>query len=163
MHSPFDLLALLLVISAGLAYLNHRALKLPLTVGLLVGAAAGTLLLIALDAVVPGLGLKLAIRGLVASINFPATLLDGFLAFLLFAGALQVNSADMLDKNEELEPFAMLRDLQSAHRDRVSDVIRYPSVGRLMEVLDTEIIAWAQAKFADLLARKAAELRVRDI
>jgi monovalent cation:H+ antiporter, CPA1 family len=94
-HSPFDLLALLLVLSAGLAYLNYRVLKLPMTVGLLVGAAAGALLLIALDAVVPSLGLKLAIRGLVGSINFPAALLDGFLAFLLFAGAFQVNSADM--------------------------------------------------------------------
>jgi monovalent cation:H+ antiporter, CPA1 family len=71
-HSPFDLLALLLVISAGLAYLNHRILKLPLTVGLLVGAAVGALLLIALDTVLPGLGLKLAIRGLAGSINFPA-------------------------------------------------------------------------------------------
>ena len=109
MHSPFDLLALLLVISAGLAYLNHRALKLPLTVGLLVGAAAGTLLLIALDAVVPGLGLKLAIRGLVASINFPATLLDGFLAFLLFAGALQVNSADMFSRKWTILALAISR------------------------------------------------------
>jgi CPA1 family monovalent cation:H+ antiporter len=95
-HSPFDLLSLLLVISGCLAYLNYRVLKLPLTVGLLVGAAAGTMCLIVVDAVQPALGLKLAIRGVVGSINFPATLLDGFLAFLLFAGALQVNSADML-------------------------------------------------------------------
>ena len=113
MHSPFDLLAFLLVISAGLAYLNHRALKLPLTVGLLVGAAAGTLLLIALDAVVPGLGLKLAIRGLVASINFPATLLDGFLAFLLFAGALQVNSADMFSRKWTILALASLATILS--------------------------------------------------
>jgi monovalent cation:H+ antiporter, CPA1 family len=95
-HSPFDLFAFLLVISAGLAHLNHHVLKLPLTVGLLSGAAVGATVLIALDAVLPGLGLKLAIRGLVNSINFPATLLNGFLAFLLFAGALQVNSADLL-------------------------------------------------------------------
>ena len=113
MHSPFDLLALLLVISAGLAYLNHRVLKLPLTVGLLVGAAAGTLLLIALDAVVPGLGLKQAIRGLVASINFPATLLDGFLAFLLFAGALQVNSADLFSRKWTILALATLATILS--------------------------------------------------
>jgi uncharacterized protein YjbI with pentapeptide repeats len=67
------------------------------------------------------------------------------------------------DKNEEEKPFAMLRDLQIAHPDRVLAVIRYPSVGRLIEVLDTEIITPAQEMFADLLARKAAELRVRDI
>ena len=98
MQSPFDLFALLLVISAGLAYLNYRLLKLPLTVGLLVGAAAGSLALIALDAVIPALGLKSAIRVLVDSINFPVTLLNGFLAFLLFAGALQVNSSDMFER-----------------------------------------------------------------
>jgi hypothetical protein len=42
-HSPFDLFALLLVISAGLAYVNYRGLKLPLTVGLLVGAVGAGL------------------------------------------------------------------------------------------------------------------------
>ena len=114
MHSPFDLLALLLVLSAGIACLNHGFLKLPLTVGLLVGAAAGALLLIALDAVLPGLGLKLAIRGLLGSINFPATLLDGFLAFLLFAGALQVNSADMFARKWTILALATLATILSA-------------------------------------------------
>jgi hypothetical protein len=69
----------------------------------------------------------------------------------------------ILDKNEEPEPFAMLRDLQIAHPDRVLDVIRYPSVDRLIEVLDSEIIAPAQVKFAELLALKAAGVRVRDV
>ena len=108
MHSPFDLLALLLVISAGLAYLNYRMLKLPLTVGLLVGAVAGTLVLIALDTVLPDLGLKPAIRDLLGGINFPATLLDGFLAFLLFAGALQVNSADLFARKWTILALATL-------------------------------------------------------
>ncbi len=113
MHSPFDLLALLLVLSAGLAYLNHRVLKLPLTVGLLVGAAAGALLLIALDAVLPGLGLKLAIRGMVGRINFPATLLDGCLAFFLFAGALQVDSADLFSRKWTILALAILATMLS--------------------------------------------------
>ena len=69
----------------------------------------------------------------------------------------------ILDKGEELKPFAMLRDLQIEHPDRVFDVIRYPSVDRLVEVLDAAIIEPAQARFAELLAQKAAELRVRDI
>jgi hypothetical protein len=69
----------------------------------------------------------------------------------------------ILDRNEALEPFAMLQDLQIAHPDRVLDVIRYPSVERLIEALDTEIITPAQERFAELMARKAAGLRVRDI
>jgi CPA1 family monovalent cation:H+ antiporter len=113
LHSPFDLLALLLVTSAGLAYLNYRVLKLPLTVGLLIGAAAGALMLIALDAVLPILGLKPAIRDLVGSINFSATLLNGFLAFLLFAGALQVNSADMFSRKWTILALATLATVLS--------------------------------------------------
>ena len=113
MHSPFDLLALLLVISAGLAYLNHRVWKLPLTVGLLIGAAAGALMLIALDAVLPSLGLKEAVRDLVSSINFPANLLNGFLAFFLFAGALQVNSADLFSRKWTILALATLATVLS--------------------------------------------------
>ena len=108
MHATSDLFALLLVISAGLAFLNHRALKMPLTVGLLVGAVAGTLVLIAVDAVLPGLGIKPAIRDLIASIDFPNTLLNGFLAFLLFAGALHVNSADLFTRKWTILALATL-------------------------------------------------------
>jgi hypothetical protein len=67
----------------------------------------------------------------------------------------------ILEKGEE--PFAMLRDLWIKHREWVFEPIRYPSVDRLIEVLDAEIVRPAQARFAELLARKAEELRVRDI
>lgn len=113
MPSPFDLVALLLVVSAVLAYLNYRLFRLPLTVGLLIGAAAGAMVLITLDTIVPGLGLKLEIRSLVGSINFPATLLNGFLAFLLFAGALQVSSADMFARKWTILALATLATVLS--------------------------------------------------
>jgi CPA1 family monovalent cation:H+ antiporter len=112
-HSPFDLFALLLVISAGLAYVNYRGLKLPLTVGLLVGAVGGALALIAVNAVLPQLGLKLAIRDIVSRVDFSATLLNGFLAFLLFAGALQVNSADLLARKWTILTLATLGTMLS--------------------------------------------------
>ena len=113
MHSPFDLLALLLAISAVLAYFNHKVLKLPLTVGLLVGAFAGTLLLICLNTVYPNLGLKSDVKHLLEAVNFPVTLLKGFLAFLLFAGALQVNSADMLARKWTILALATLGTILS--------------------------------------------------
>jgi hypothetical protein len=69
----------------------------------------------------------------------------------------------ILDRNEELEPFAMLRDLQHNHPDRVSPVIRYSSVDRLIEVLDDKIIAPANETYNRLLARKAEQLRIVDV
>jgi uncharacterized protein YjbI with pentapeptide repeats len=69
----------------------------------------------------------------------------------------------ILDRNEELKPFDMLRDLQIAHPDRVLDVICYPSVDRLIEVFDTEVITPAQARVADLWGRQRQGVRFKDI
>jgi len=106
-------MALLLVISAALSYLNYRLFRLPLTVGLLVGAAVGILILISLDTLVPGLGLKSEIKSVVGSIDLPTALLNGFLAFLLFAGALQVNSADMFARKWTILALATLATVLS--------------------------------------------------
>jgi hypothetical protein len=57
----------------------------------------------------------------------------------------------------------MFRDLWIKYLDWVFDPMRYPSVDRLIEVLDTKIVRPAQARFAELLARKAEKLRVEDI
>jgi monovalent cation:H+ antiporter, CPA1 family len=95
MRSSFDLLALLLALAAIFGWLNHRLLRLPLTVGLLLLALVGAILLIAVDAAAPGLALKPAIRGVLDRVDFPSTLLNGFLSFLLFAGALEVDFAEL--------------------------------------------------------------------
>jgi CPA1 family monovalent cation:H+ antiporter len=95
MRSPFDLLALLLALAATFGWLNHRLLRLPLTVGLLLLALGGAVLLIGADAAMPGLGLKPAIRGILDRVDFPSTLLNGFLSFLLFAGALEVDFTEL--------------------------------------------------------------------
>ena len=65
MTSAFDLTAFLLVLAAVLAYWNHRVLRLPMSVGLLVSAFSGTLLLLLADAVLPGTGprFRLLTRG----------------------------------------------------------------------------------------------------
>ena len=67
----------------------------------------------------------------------------------------------ILERGEK--PFAMFRDLWIKHREWVLDPIRYSSVDRLIEVLDAEIVKPAQVRFAELLARKAEHLRIKDI
>jgi hypothetical protein len=67
----------------------------------------------------------------------------------------------ILEKGQE--PFAMFRDLWIKHRAWVLDPIRYSSVDRLVQVLDTEIIEPAEARFIELLARKTEKLQVRDV
>ena len=60
---------------------------------------------------------------------------------------------------EGQEPFAMLQDLWSKHRDWVFEPIYYSSVDALIASLDEKIIKPAEARFAELLARKVETMR----
>ncbi len=94
----FDLGAILLTLAALFGYLNHRWLKLPHTIGLVVIALLASLGVLALDVVAPALGFREAVRGAVESVEFPDLLMKGMLSFLLFAGALHVDLQQMAQR-----------------------------------------------------------------
>jgi hypothetical protein len=60
-------------------------------------------------------------------------------------------------------PFAMLQDLWIKHRDWVFEPIEYSSVDRLAETMDAEIIGPAEARFDELVMRRAETLRIRRV
>ena len=86
-----DLAAILLALAAAFGYLNHRWLKLPHTIGLVVIALLASMAVLGLDLAVPALGFRATVRGAVEGIAFPEILMKGMLSFLLFAGALHVD------------------------------------------------------------------------
>jgi len=57
------------------------------------------------------------------------------------------------------QPFAMLQDLWIKHRDWVFEPIYYSSLDALVGALDEKIIRPAEARFAELLARKAERMK----
>jgi Pentapeptide repeats (8 copies) len=61
------------------------------------------------------------------------------------------------------QPFSMFVDLQNKYDWVLKPVISYPSVERLIEVLEDEVVRPAEAKFNELLARRTNELRVKNI
>ena len=60
-------------------------------------------------------------------------------------------------------PFSMLQDLWQQHRDRVLEPIYYSSIDALIASFDKEIIAPADARFDDLVMRKAETMRGRHV
>ncbi len=86
-------IATLLGLAALFGYLNHRFLRLPRTIGLVLIAMAASLGALAIDAVVPGWGVGPGLRAALIEIDFTAALMHGMLGFLLFAGALHVDLA----------------------------------------------------------------------
>lgn len=89
--SLFELIAILLVLTATFGWINHRLGILPHTVGLLVMGLGASLVIIGAEAALPGLIHYDDLVGLVRQVDFQETVLDGMLAFLLFAGALHVD------------------------------------------------------------------------
>ena len=75
-----NLAAILVTLAAVFSYINHRYIRLPNTIGLMLIALAMSLTLI----VMSNFGL-----------DFNTTLMHGMLSFLLFAGALHVNLNDL--------------------------------------------------------------------
>ena len=71
--------------------------------------------------------------------------------------------APILQKGDEENPFAMLVDLKNKHDWVLQPVIRYPTVDRLIEVLEDEVVKPAEAKFDELLARRTNQLRVKNV
>lgn len=98
MLSIFDIVAGLLTLTALFAWANHRFLRLPNNVGLLVMGLAASIVLVTLEVSIPEVAIFGDIEGFIKKINFSETLLDGMLAFLLFAGALQVDLSLLRDR-----------------------------------------------------------------
>ena len=89
----FDIIAILLCLSAWFSYLNHRFLHLPTAIGLMVIALALSAGLILLDYL--GWEVREHAERILERIDFDETLLHGMLGLLLFAGALHIDLGDL--------------------------------------------------------------------
>jgi len=89
--SIFDIGAFLIGLSALFGYLNHRYLKLPHTIGLVMIALAASLVLILVEFLSPQTDLLETVTGILQQIDFHEAVMHGMLSFLLFAGAMHVD------------------------------------------------------------------------
>ena len=93
--SLLSIISILITFSALFGYLNHRTLRLPTTIGIMVISLVFSLLLILLGKLGLGLGVETA-KEVLGQVNFDEALLNGMLGFLLFAGAMHVDLDDLL-------------------------------------------------------------------
>jgi CPA1 family monovalent cation:H+ antiporter len=91
---PFlDVASVLLVLAAVFGWANHKYIKLPTTIGVMLIGLVMSLLLLLLKGVVPAI--PEAADHFAESIDFSEALMQGMLSYLLFAGALHVNLDDL--------------------------------------------------------------------
>jgi len=89
----FDVVAILLTLTAVFGFLNERVKRLPTTIGVMLMALVFSLVLIGLGAVFPGVT-ELA-RDIIKEVDFSEALMNTMLCYLLFAGSLHIDLADL--------------------------------------------------------------------
>ena len=89
--NSFDIAAAVVVCAAVFGYFNHRFIGLRQTIGLTVMGALASLVLVAVDRLLPEQALGRQLIAFIKSIDFEVTVMDGLLSFLLFAGALHID------------------------------------------------------------------------
>jgi len=91
--SLYALLAVLISVTALLAWINERLLRLPPTIGMMASALCLSLALVLAGRL--GWGVERWAERLFQQVDFNAVLMQGMLSFLLFAGALHVELNDL--------------------------------------------------------------------
>ena len=107
----FNILAILITLTAVFSYINYRYIGLPGPIGVMLIALCMSLALIFLDSY--GVSLKPYAETLLGSINFNKALLQGMLSFLLFAGALHININDLMERKWSIGSLATIGTLIS--------------------------------------------------
>ena len=98
MISIFDLVAMLLTLSALFGWINGRFVHMPHSIGMLVLGLVASLLLVLLDVAFPSQHLYEALTGPLRQIDFTDVVMNGMLAFLLFAGAMTLDLSALRDR-----------------------------------------------------------------
>jgi len=111
----FQILAILITLAAAFRYVNHRFLRMPPTIALMLMSLVVSLVLLGAGRASEAFsaGIERHVRGWVERIDFSKLLLEGMLGFLLFAGALHVDLNDLADSRWSIGTFATIGVLGS--------------------------------------------------
>lgn len=102
----YTIITIIISISAVFAYINFRFIKLPVTIGIMVLSLAFSVLLVTIGHYVPSISNNLI--SIIHSIDFHELLMNMMLSFLLFAGAIHINLAEL---KKELAPVVILASI----------------------------------------------------
>lgn len=108
-----NVISVCLVITALMAYVNHRFIRLPTAIGVMVVALMFSLALVALDGWGIAQELHDAEVSLLQSIDFSDVLMQGMLSFLLFAGALHIDLSELKSFRWQVGSLAMISTVLS--------------------------------------------------
>lgn len=120
-------LTILICLAALFSYVNHRLLKLPITIGLMAVALVFSLVLLVMGKL--GFGIEAEAERFVGAIDFNEALMHGMLGFLLFAGALHVKLDELWELKWVVGTLAVVGTILSSFITGTLGYILFDAVG----------------------------------
>ena len=102
----YNIITILIVLAAIFGYINHRFIRLPGSIGIMLLSLIGSLLTVGLGSIFPELFLR--ITNIVGTIDFHTTVMKIMLSFLLFAAAIQVDSQKLKKERAAIITFSTI-------------------------------------------------------
>ena len=130
-----EIASLCLVVTALVAWLNERFVRLPTTIGVMAIALLVSLTLVALDALGVTGTLRDRAEALMRSIDFSNVLMQGMLSLLLFAGALHIDLSQLRRYRWQVAALALVGTLASTMVVGLTAWIVLPWIGVTVPLL----------------------------
>ncbi|WP_196424248.1 cation:proton antiporter [Commensalibacter melissae] len=111
--SILTLISLLFLLTAICGAINLKYLKLPMTIGIMIAAFIFSIILFISDYFLSFFSGFSFAQKIVSQINFPTLLLNGALAFLLFAGSLQISLHELWKTRYNIASLSIIGTLLS--------------------------------------------------
>jgi len=102
---------IIIVFAALFSYINYRFIRLPNTIGIMIISLLASLVMIVVNSLNPDL--LVDVRQTIRSIDFHEVLMDGMLSFMLFAGAIHINAAELKKEKATILTFSTVGVLLS--------------------------------------------------
>ncbi len=102
----YNLITIIIVLTALFGYINFRFIKLPATIGIMIISLVVSLMVIATSWLHPGL--FITITDLIKTIDFNTALMKVMLAFLLFAGAIHIDVKQLKKESAAIITFSTI-------------------------------------------------------
>jgi CPA1 family monovalent cation:H+ antiporter len=102
----YNIITILIVLAAIFGYVNHRFIKLPGSIGIMLLSLIASLLTVGLGTIFPEFFIR--ITEIVSTIDFHTTVMKIMLSFLLFAAAIQVDSQKLKKERAAIITFSTI-------------------------------------------------------
>ncbi len=133
--SLYTIITIIVSLAALFAYINHKFIRLPSTIGIMVLSLISSLILVFVGRWLPGV--FSSFTNMVAKLDFYDLLINMMLSFLLFAGAIHINAERLNNERAPIIALASVGTILSTFIIGGLLYLLFQSIGHPIDIIDS--------------------------